>query len=424
MPLCPTCGGYCITLPCPVCEQQSEKPDSFLTEQLKTPTTIEENILSDTVKHEDRIVFPESSEIPLIQYDVTLHLSGDTITAKDSTTNEVLKIRKAPKNLIVEKIDQRNYYSLSLHGKNQDIYELHVRALELDDSISTEAGYIFSIQYEPELSLGAFFGYYAWGLFYLEDNKIKIIFSREVDELITGIFTKYNGQLLVILGFSDGTTEAIELHTESDIVGLTEKGQLWKTEDISGITGIALIDDNLISCHKNGHVRIRELKKGRLLRDVPISNEGIRSFVSSEKFWHVGTNNGNAIALNPLTWRVVWQTNLSNRAIMGVDLLSNQLCFVDNDVGIYWVSPDTGKIQKSIKSRKGVASKPVQLKKWLIVAGAAVMMVFEGENCFETYAIGDNLIRALCPHSNGVLAGNDSGQLSLWSHPGLKIIKV
>ncbi|MFX1513149.1 MAG: hypothetical protein ACFFCQ_11225 [Promethearchaeota archaeon] len=423
MPICPKCQGYVIKFPCPVCEQQSEESKSLSTEIHDATETSEEDKPSKTRASEDHVSFPEPANISFPRYDINLHLEGKTVTAVDRTTDEVLKSYEAPKNLIVDNIEEVNYYNLKLHGLDKKAYEVHLRALELEDSVSTEAGSIFSIQYESSLSLGAYYGTQGWGLFQVTDNKIKIIFSRVMKEITTGFLTKFNEQLIFFLGFSDGSTKAIELQWSPDKKDHIEKKDLWKVEVDSETTTVKLIDENLVSSHKDGYIRIRELNRGRLLKEVQITDEGILCFENNEKYWWIGTTNGYVFALNPLTWRLGWETKLSEYDIKGVNIFSNAVCFTDNEKSVYLLTLEPGKILRTIESKRGVTSKGVQLKNWVIVAGAAAIVVFEENRYFETHTVGDKPIRALCSHPQGIMIGNDNGELFLWSYPSLKIIE-
>ena len=361
-------------------------------------------------------------EINIDEFDLILELYRDELHIFEASTGNFLKVHKLKsRERVVHLISDRLSY-LSWKGKKNRTFKVEVGVLELQHVIQTEDLYIFAIRYRPELGLGGHFGYYGWGLFNIENNMIHPRFSRSAERLRSGEIFQRKKNLIILLGFENGRIETFELESVADLPEFNpEPARLWEVTDEHVLRSTNLIGGMLLSTHNDGFIKVRDLESAEILHSIRVSKDKVNCLAYDERALYVGTWDGMGAAVDLNTWEVIWKSQLSDITVNGCMALEGKVCFVDNGYGVYWVERDTGEIIHKIQSKIGVASNPTRLKKWDVIAGAAYVMVYSGERRVEARDWDDDLIRAIQLIPYGVLVGNDSGKLSLWTYPRIKI---
>ncbi len=359
------------------------------------------------------------------QFGIVLELYHNMIKVFDESTGKFLKKYYLEREARVSApvLSSLNDY-LAWKNKIGAVYEVSLEVLELNDTLSTIDQYIFAVQYVPDLALGGHFGFYGWGLFSIESNKIKALFAQEAEKLMTGMILKQGTNAIILLGYESGLIEALELNPKSDLSKFNPtKAKLWETLDEHSVRSLTFVNEMVISVHKNGVVRVHAPQTGETLRSIKVTDNQALCITNDDQCCYVGTWNGEAVALDLSTWEVAWKAKLGDAPIKGSAVLRDGVCFVDDDYGIHLVAPRTGQLRQKIRSEIGVSSTPFQLRDWVVIGGAAKLLVFLGQSLIEAHPWTDNLIRAVHFHPYKILVGNDDGELSLWTYPGLKVKK-
>ena len=306
-------------------------------------------------------------------------------------------------------------------GTDGNVYEVIVSLLGRRAILHTKDEYILNLQYSEDTGIGAHFGLYGWGLFSIKDAEIHSLFFQETENLRTGLMFSQGPKITILLGYRDGRIQALEANPTNLSSFVPELSQTWNIVDEQSLTSLLVIDNQLVSVHQTGEVKVRNLKTAEDLSSIRIPNTRFNCAACSKDTLFLGTWKGAAVALDLLTWKVRWTVPLSHTSMVGCAVLDDGVCFVDNGKGVYWLDPQTGEKRREIQSETGVSSNPLQFKHTVLVGGAAHLLVFLGEKCIEQYHWEDNLIRSLHPHPNGVLVGNDNGNISLWTHGDVTI---
>ncbi|MFX0113604.1 MAG: hypothetical protein ACFFB3_03575 [Candidatus Hodarchaeota archaeon] len=362
----------------------------------------------------------EHLQFPFADYHLIIDVSKEKIIVFEKETGELLETLIPPTPLKLEETEKVSRDELQLTGEDGTFYSLWLRTMKVDGTFPTEGIYIFSVHLLPERNLGAYFGFYEWGLFQLQEKLLNIVYSEKTAKLSAGIVTKDKNRIILVVSFSDGRIEAYEIQPHFSNSYSTEiPERLWEVKDNVGVSALGIINNHVVSGHKDGSLKIWELVTGELHYHLAAADSHVHCLNSANTTCFIGTANGTALAFDIKNWRLLWRRKISEKALLGVNVVGNLVGFVENGFRIYWLSPLTGEVQLSIESETGVASRPVRFKDWHLVAGSAALLVFTENHCFETLELSDNLIRAICLHPKGVITGNDSGELTLWSYPGV-----
>ncbi|MFW9916783.1 MAG: hypothetical protein ACFFGZ_14355 [Candidatus Thorarchaeota archaeon] len=362
----------------------------------------------------------EHVQFPFTDYHLIVDVSEEKIAIFEEETGGLLETLIPPAPLRLKETKKKSRDELQLTGEDGKFYSLWLRAMKVDGTFPTEGFYIFSVHLLPEWNLGAYFGFYEWGLFQLQEKRLNIVYSEKAAKLTAGILAQDKNRIVIVTSFLDGRIEVYEIRyslSNSGFTGTPER--LWEVKNNVGVSTLGIIDNYLVSGHKDGSLKVWGLKTGEQQQHLAVTDSQVHCLDSTKTTCFIGTANGTALAFDIKTWRLLWQRKLSEKTLLGVNVVDDLVGFVENGFTIYWLSPVTGDVHLRLESETGVASRPVRFKNWHLVAGSAALLLFAENQCFETLPLGDNLIRAICLHQQGVITGNDSGELTLWSYPGV-----
>jgi hypothetical protein len=352
--------------------------------------------------------------------DLVLELYSDKVEAFDATTGKCVKVLNFQPEQCVRQIITATPNYLAWRGEDDRTYELLGQVIEKSDTATTNDEYILELQYDAEIGVGGHFGWYGWGLFRIETNKIHQFFFQEAEKLSTGWMANQGEKLVILLGYYDGQIKAMEVDSTVALSTFNpQKASIWDIKAEQGIHALKVIKDMVVSTHKNGLVQVRDLHSAKLLQSVQVSESKITCLSYDEQFGYVGTWDGMAASLDLTTWEVRWKTQLCQMPLSSCSVLKMGVYFVDSHKGIFHLDSETGSTLDEISALKGVASAPVQFKDWLLIGGAEYVLTYLGPLCIEAHHWEDNLIRSICLTPQGILLGNDNGHLSLWTYPGL-----
>ncbi len=361
-----------------------------------------------------------SVDFPL--FDLVLELYSDRVEAFDATTGKCLKVHDFKSGECVRQVITATPNYLVWKGEDDGTYELNVQVIEKSDTVKTKDEYILALQYDAEIGVGGHFGWYGWGLFRIETNKIHQFFFQEAEKLSSGWMANQGKKLAILLGYYNGQITAMEVDSALALSTFNpRKATIWEITDEHELCALQVINDMVVSTHTNGLIQVRDFRSAKLLRSFQISDSKVTCLTNDKQFGYVGTWDGMAVALNLTTWEVSWKTQLCKMPISSCSVLQNGLYFVDSHKGIYHLDSRTGSITHEINALKGVASAPVQFKEWLLIGGAECVLTYLGPLCIEAHYWEDNLIRSICRTPQGILLGNDNGHLSLWTYPGIEV---
>lgn len=364
----------------------------------------------------------EHLQFTFADYHLIIDVSKKKINVFEEETGKLLETLIPPTPLKLKETEKVSRDELQLTGEDEKFYSLWLRTMKVDGTFPTEAIYIFSVHLLPKRNLGAYFGFYEWGLFQLQEKLLNIVYSEKAAKLSAGILTKDKSRLILAISFFDGRIEVREIQphfSNSCFIGTPER--LWEVKDNVSVSALGIINNHIVSGHKDGSLKVWGLTTGERYYHLAATDSQVHCLDSTKTTCFIGTANGTALAFDIKNWRLLWRRKISEEALLGVSVVGDLVGFVENAFRIYWLSPFTGEVQLSLESETGVASRPVRFKDWHLVAGSAALLVFAENHCFETLQLSDNLIRAICLHPRGVITGNDSGELALWSYPGVAL---
>ena len=302
-------------------------------------------------------------------------------------------------------------------GKN-DVLKISFTPVGMKNKIKTNASYILNLgidSYEDFSNIGYFIGLYEFGTFKIEKNTINIIKSVEYDSISYGLLSEIGRKFYICRG-----KKGIECWNWR-----LETPELeWKNEALDVSKGLVLNkDEKVIIGTRDGKIAVLD-EQGKEVRQFKIQQEPIRHMLwtdaciclTEKKYVYKCTEDGNLI------WRTELPETGPNHALayeqgkIWVTTYLGTLYVLDNEQGTII---DTITIQK-----ENFSPIALFLYKWIVYTAPEYMicklLATKNGKEFNTW-FSDRMIRALVPVKNGIVTGDDYGEITLLTRPGVEI---
>ena len=284
--------------------------------------------------------------------------------------------------------------------------------------LSTNAGYILHIGKVEEVYYYA--GLYEIGCFKIEQNKIQLITSMTQDHVSYGLVDG-NNQIFYVCKGTNGL-EAWGWKDKSPYL-------IWSKPELSVSKGLILAPNKtlLIGTYEGKILHID--LSGNVLSEFMFEEESVRHMIltdacvslTNENFLYKFTIDGEK--------KLLWKTKLSSKSP------NHSLAYINNKIWITTylgevivVNNETGTIEKTYELIKENFSPITILQKhWLVYTSP------EQVNCtlFDTdkkeefsIPFSDKMVRALEPVKDGIIVGDDYGDITLLKRPQIEIRKL
>ena len=302
-------------------------------------------------------------------------------------------------------------------GENE-VLKVSLRPVDMKNKIKTNASYILNLgidSYEDFSNIGFFTGLYEFGTFEIEKNTINITKSVELDSISYGLISEIGRKFYICRGKKGMECWNWRLETPK---------LEWKKETVDISKGLVLNkDEKVIIGTRDGKIALldehgNEEKQFRILPD-PIRHmlwTDACICLTEKKYVYKFTEDGN----------LIWKTELPDTGPNHALAYEQEKIWVTTYLGtVYTLDNEQGTILDTITIQKENFS-PIALflHKWIVYTAPEYMicklLAEKNGKEFSTW-FSDRMIRALVPVKNGIVTGDDYGEITLLTRPGIEI---
>ncbi len=318
---------------------------------------------------------------------------------------------------IIEQDSDKKYSYYLMKGENF-VYNIIFSLLREVQKIKTDAGYILNVG--RSLSKGFYAGLYEFGSF-IFDNKTIQLEKRIAHENLSYGLLHEKSNLFYICRSSKG----IECWDWSK----KQPSLKWVKNEITVLKGLAVAPNNIIFVGTNDGTIYTLDEAGKVLKELSFEKEPIRHMIITDGVICL-TNNEYVYKL-PIDneENIIWKTKLPSKGP------NHSLSYIDNEI---WITTYLGQLividneYGNINAIHDIVKEnfsPVTIlqEKWIIYTSPEQLnckILDEDKNDEYTIMFKDKMIRALVPITNGVIVGDDYGDLTLLKRPGIEIRKL
>lgn len=317
----------------------------------------------------------------------------------------------------VEPIDQSNF-SFLLKKNDKEIYIISFKLLRKVTSIKTKAEYI--LQLGSSENTYYYVGLYEFGTFKLTNHKMFIEKTVETESTSYGIFNQRKKTFYICKGL-----KTIESWDWSEIPRL-----LWKLDEISAIKGLTLNDEGiLIAGTQEGLIKLIN-EDGNIIKTFSFEKEPIRHL-----FWYnnscICLTNENFVYDFTLDGKLLWKFQLDKNIYPGptsaLTINKNKIYITTYKGNIIELDLTGNLISNFEVTKENFSPLAIFFDKWVVYTSPERVdfSLFSGNSNSSQYIFfHDKMVRALTVTTDGVIVGDDYGEISLLKRPGVKITKV
>lgn len=313
-------------------------------------------------------------------------------------------------------------YSFFLLKDTEQVYEVKFSLLSQVQKVQTKAGYILNIGTYFKESRGFYVGLYEFGTFLVKNDDLIIENSIPSDSVSYGILNEQNNQFIVCR-----STKGIECWNWTNL----NPELLWSKADLLVSKGLVNAPNGtyLVGTKEGTIYQLNE--KGEEIHKLTFEQEPIRHMIWTDAC--ICVTNRNSIykfSLGP-EYNLIWKTKLDFSSP------NHSLAFINNQIWITTylgelivIDNESGKILTNYSiTKENFSPVAVLLNKWLIytspeILHSKLLQGNEEKDSGFTIVFPDKMIRSLVLVKDGVIVGDDYGDLSLLKRPQIDLIKM
>ena len=353
-------------------------------------------------------------KIPDLDLDVIFY--PDEIKIYDIHSRELLKTKEILPEFTYDyvEIDKERPYSfiLTKHFTSQKVLKVTFTPLEIKQKVATDASYILNLG--TTKNLGYYVGLYEFGTFSISDNYLSIQKAVSHDSISFGLFNEENRKFIICRG-----KKGIECWDWTN-----DKPRIdWSNLEIEVSKGLIFQSSNkVLFGSKEGRIHIFNIN-GVEENDFQIEPEAIRHMIWTDAC--VCLTEKRFIYKISLDGTLIWKTELPKQSTNHALAFENQKIYVTTYMGdLHVIKNENGAIEMTISVQiENFSPITLFLNKWLLYTSPENLICKkindrdEDRDLEFNTAFNDRMIRSLISINNGVLTGDDYGELTLLSRP-------
>ena len=334
---------------------------------------------------------------------VQIIFKPDYIRILDLKTKRLIQKIPLDKEFTKIKRERKRKYSFLLFQNGNYVANLYTG---LERSIKAKTHAEFIVQVGTSRKTKYFIGLYEFGTFFIQQSKIKIDKSVIHDSMSYGLFNDNNKTFL--LARAHKGIECWDWRKKTPVIK-------WCNPDVAVLKGMVLTPKKTLLVGTTEGKIIHLDKQGVKLGEYEFIQESIKHMIWEKDC--ICLTNSNYIYRFKLEGKLVWKTKLdaelSNNA---VTYFKHKLWISTYQGIILTINLKTGAILKKYKLKKDSFSPIAIYRKNIIIHTSPEYLHFTRIRStyeeVESIRFPDRMVRALAPVQNGIVVGDDYGELT------------